>query len=75
MNLKTIARYVDKYSREIVEPGTVLTDVQEARAAELISAGVAEEQKANKIEKPRKQKAEKREPIGQDPEVEEEQAE
>ena len=73
MNLKTIARYVDKFSREIVEPGTVLTDVPEARAAKLIRDGVAEELKPEKADRPRKQKAEKQEPAGQDS-AEEEQA-
>lgn len=53
MNLTVTKRYVDRFSKEMVYPGTTLKGVPDARAAELIKAGVAEEQK--KREKPDKQ--------------------
>lgn len=41
MNLKTTKRYADRITKELVEPGTILKEVPEARARELIEAGVA----------------------------------
>ncbi|MBR2528818.1 MAG: hypothetical protein IKE58_10165 [Blautia sp.] len=46
MKLKVTKRYVDKYTKETVPMGTVLQDVTEARAQELLKAGVAEKIKA-----------------------------
>lgn len=40
--IKVIKRYVDKYTKETVEVGTVLKDVPEKRLQELIEAGVVE---------------------------------
>lgn len=48
MNLKCTNRYVDKYTKEIVEVDTQLKDVPEARAKELLTAGVAQEVKEPK---------------------------
>ena len=42
LNLKTTKRYSDRITKELVEPGTVLKDVPDERAEELIGAGVAE---------------------------------
>lgn len=41
MKLKATKRYVDRYTRKIVEEGTIL-DVSESRAEELIHQKVAE---------------------------------
>ena len=35
MDLKVVKRYVDRYTKEVVEPGTVLKNVSQERAAEL----------------------------------------
>ena len=35
MNLKTTKRYADRITKELVEPGTILKEVPEARAREL----------------------------------------
>lgn len=43
MKLKSTHRYVDKYSKKIIECDTILEDVSESRAKELIAAGVAAE--------------------------------
>lgn len=48
MKLKVTKRYVDKYTKVIVEKDTVLPDVEEARAKELLTAGVAQEVKEPK---------------------------
>ena len=40
--LKTIKRYVDKYTKEIVEVGTELKNVPPERLKELVEAGVVE---------------------------------
>lgn len=52
MNLKCTNRYVDKYTKEIVEVDTQLKDVPGARAKALLAAGVVQEvkepKKANK---------------------------
>lgn len=45
MNLKVTKRYVDKYTKKIVEKDTVFPDVEEARAKELLEAGVVQEVK------------------------------
>ena len=45
MKLKVTRRYVDKYTKVIVEKDTVLPDVKEARAKELLEAGVVQEVK------------------------------
>lgn len=42
MKLKAVKRYVDKYTKEIVEPDTELNDVPKERAEELVKEGVAE---------------------------------
>ena len=42
MKLKVTKRYVDKYTKETVPMGTVLQDIPEERAQELLEAGVAE---------------------------------
>ena len=54
MNLKTTKRYVDRITKDLVEPGTVLKGVPDERAAELIGAGVAEELPEKKKAKPDK---------------------
>ena len=43
MNLKTTKRYADRITKELVEPGTILKEVPEVRARELIAAGAADE--------------------------------
>lgn len=48
MNLKCTNRYVDKHTKEIVEVDTQLKDVPEARAKELLAAGVVQEVKEPK---------------------------
>ena len=45
MKLKVTKRYVDKYTKVIVEKDTVPPDVEEARAKELLEAGVVQEVK------------------------------
>ena len=45
MKLKVTKRYVDKYTKVIVEKDTVFPDVEEARAKELLEAGVVQEVK------------------------------
>ena len=45
MKLKVTKRYVDKYTKKIVEKDTVFPDVEEARAKELLEAGVVQEVK------------------------------
>lgn len=46
--MKVIKQYVDKYTKEIVPVGTILKNVSEARAKELIAAGVVETPKDTK---------------------------
>ena len=75
MNLKVIKRYVDRFTKEIIEVGTILKDVSEKRAEELVDAKVAEEIPVEKAEKPKKQKAEKKEPENEALEAEETPAE
>ena len=43
--MKVIKRYVDKYTKEIVEAGTELKNVPKERLQELIEAGVVEKPK------------------------------
>lgn len=43
--MKVIKRYVDKYTKEIVEAGTELKNVPPERLKELIEAGVVAPQK------------------------------
>ncbi|MFV0465278.1 MAG: hypothetical protein ACK5ML_04325 [Lachnospiraceae bacterium] len=43
MNAKVIKRYSDKYTHKAVEVGTILTDLSEKRAEELIKDGRIEE--------------------------------
>lgn len=45
MKLKVTKRYVDKYTKKIVEKDTVFPDVEEVRAKELLEAGVVQEVK------------------------------
>ena len=40
--MKVIKRYVDKYTKETVEVGTILKNVPPERQKELIEAGVVE---------------------------------
>lgn len=61
MKLKATKRYVDRYTRKIVEEGTVL-DVSEQRAEELIHQKVVE-----KIKEPEK-KSSKEEVAPEQPE-------
>lgn len=42
--VKAIKRYVDRYTKEIVEPGTVLKDVYPARLKELLREGAVSEE-------------------------------
>lgn len=49
MNLKVIKKYVDRYSLEEVNVGTILYDVPEERAKCLIGEGVAIEASAADI--------------------------
>lgn len=53
MKLKVTKRYVDKYSRKIVEADTTLEE-KESRAKELIAEGVAQEIKGNEAEPKKK---------------------
>lgn len=56
MKLKVTKRYVDKYTKVIVEKDTVLPDVEEARAKELLEAGVVQEVKEDAKEESGKTK-------------------
>lgn len=56
MKLKVTKRYVDKYTKVIVEKDTVLPDVKEARAKELLEAGVVQEVKEDAKEESGKTK-------------------
>ncbi len=58
MKLKVTKRYVDKYTKVIVEKDTVLPDVKEARAKELLEAGVVQEVKEDAKEASGKTKKE-----------------
>lgn len=58
MKLKVTKRYVDKYTKVIVEKDTVLPDVKEARAKELLEAGVVQEVKEDAKEESGKTKKE-----------------
>ena len=58
MNLKVTKRYVDKYTKKIVEKDTVFPDVEEARAKELLEAGVVQEVKEDAKEASGKTKKE-----------------
>lgn len=49
--MKVIKRYVDKYTKEIIEPGTDLKDLTPTRQKELIKAGVIEATKEKKEKK------------------------
>lgn len=53
MKLKATKRYVDKYTREIVEADTILEE-KEPRAKELIAEGVAQEIKGTETESKKK---------------------
>ena len=55
MDLKVIKRYVDKFSKQIVKEGTVLKNVNENRAKELIAEGVAAEVKTSKRSEPKQE--------------------
>ena len=46
--MKVIKRYVDKYTKEIVEAGTVLKNLTPEREKELLEAGVIEKAPAKK---------------------------
>lgn len=56
MKLKVTKRYVDRYSKKIVEKDTVLDNVSDGRAKELIAQKVAEQytEKAAKAEPEKK---------------------
>lgn len=58
MKLKVTKRYVDKYTKVIVEKDTVLPDVKEARAKELLEAGVVQKVKEDAKEASGKTKKE-----------------
>lgn len=55
MKVKATKRYVDKFTKKIIESGTVLNNVSEERAKELVAESAAEiiEEKANKSIKER----------------------
>lgn len=55
VDLKATKRYVDKFSKQIIEEGTVLKNVGENRAKELIAEGVAEEAKESKKSEPKQE--------------------
>lgn len=54
MRLKAVKRYVDKYTKNIVEEGTILDVVKEGRAKELIKEGVMQEIKDAEAEPKKK---------------------
>lgn len=56
MKLKVTKRYVDRYSKKIVEDNTILDNVSDGRAKELIAQKVAEQytEKAAKAEPEKK---------------------
>lgn len=60
MRLKAVKRYVDKYTKNIVEEGTILDVAKEGRAKELIKEGVMQEVKDTEAE-PRKKATVKQE--------------
>lgn len=55
MKVKATKRYVDKFTKKIIESGTVLNNVSEERAKELAAEGAVEiiEEKSNKSVKER----------------------
>lgn len=53
MKLKAIKRYVDKYTKKIVEADTILEE-KEIRAKELITEGVVQEIKGSEAEPKKK---------------------
>lgn len=66
MKLKVTKRYVDRYTKKIVEEGTVLDNVPEARAKELLEQKVVEsvdepeaKQKKEKVAPEQQNKTEK----------------
>lgn len=55
VKVKATKRYVDKFTKKIIESGTVLNNVSEERAKELAAEGAVEiiEEKSNKSVKER----------------------